>query len=128
MPYKCPEKRRQKAKEYSSKHYKYNRAQCIARIAEYKKAAKAQFLAFKARLACIHCGENHPATLDFHHVVRDPSNKKIYELTKNGAYAAAIKEITEKCVVLCSNCHRKVHYDERNPELPEHDQLTVDTD
>lgn len=112
MPYKDPEKRKQKAKEYSKKHYEANKDKCIARIARNKKASRQQFLEFKSRLSCVHCGENHPATLDFHHVVRHPSNRKIYELTRNGAYDAAIKEIIEKCIVLCSNCHRKHHWED----------------
>ena len=117
MPYKDPEKRRQKAKEYSKKHYEANKDKCIARIAQNKKASRQQFLEFKSRLSCVHCGENHPATLDFHHVIRHPSNRKIYELTRNGAYDAAIKEIMEKCIVLCSNCHRKHHDEERKRTL-----------
>lgn len=113
MPYKDPEIRKQKAREYSKKHYEANKAAYIERIARNKKAARQQFAEFKARLSCERCGENHPATLDFHHVVKHPSNRKINTLTKNGAYDAAIQEIMEKCVALCSNCHRKLHDSER---------------
>ena len=113
MPYKDPEKRKQKAREYSKKHYEANKEKHIARIAQNKKIYRQQFLEFKSRLSCVHCGENHPATLDFHHVVRHSSNRKIYELCKNGAYNKAIKEIMEKCIVLCSNCHRRLHDNER---------------
>jgi len=112
MPYKDPEKRKQKAKEYSKKHYETNKTARIAQISIHKKSARQQFFEFKSRLSCVHCGENHPATLDFHHVIRHPSNRKIYELTRNGAYDAAIKEISEKCIVLCSNCHRIHHWEE----------------
>lgn len=128
MPYKCPIKRKQKAKEYSAEHYKYNRAKIIARVAENKRKAKEQFLEFKSRLSCVQCGQNHPAALDFHHVIRDPSNKKISELTQNNAYAAAIKEITEKCIVLCASCHRIHHYNERIAQSPEHSKPAVNTD
>lgn len=127
MPYKDPELRKQKAREYSKKHYRANRAQCIARVREKKQIARQNFIEFKSRLSCVKCGQNHPATLDFHHVVRDPSNKKIYELTQNGAYDAAIKEISEKCVVLCNNCHRIHHWEERFT-LPEHNEPAVTTD
>lgn len=116
MPIKDPELRKIKQRQYSKKHYEANKASCIARIARNKKSSRQQFIEFKSRLSCIKCGENHPAALDFHHVVRDPSNKKIYELTKNGAYDAAIKEILEKCIVLCSNCHRKHHWEEDRKE------------
>lgn len=121
MPYKDPEIRKQKAREYSKRHYEANKSKYLARIISYKKAARQHFAEFKARLSCEKCGENHPATLDFHHVVKHPSNRKINTLTKNGAYDAAIKEIMEKCIVLCSNCHRKHHWEEdkERPHVPE---------
>lgn len=112
MPIKDLAKRKEKQREYSKKHYEANKSACIARISERKKRMRREFNEFKARLSCTKCGENHPAALDFHHVVKDPSNKKIYDLTQNGAYDAAIKEIMEKCIVLCSNCHRKHHFEE----------------
>ncbi len=115
MPIKDIALRKQKQREYSKKHYENNKALCISRNAENKRKLRQDFLAFKSRLSCEKCGENHPATLDFHHVISHPSNKKIYQLTKNGAYDAAIKEIMDKCIVLCSNCHRKHHFEERKP-------------
>jgi hypothetical protein len=62
----------------------------------------------KKTLKCERCGENHPKTLDFHH--RNPSEKfecvslmiRMYSLDK-------IKAEIDKCEVLCSNCHRKLH-------------------
>jgi hypothetical protein len=62
-------------------------------------------------LRCEHCGEDHPATFDFHHVKKDPDNVKVHKLIKNGAYKKILEEI-KKCIVLCANCHRKHHYEE----------------
>ena len=115
MPIKDLEKRKEKQREYSKKHYAANRDKQIARNSANKKRLRQEFLAFKSTLSCEKCGENHPATLDFHHVISHPSNKKIHTLTKNSAYDAAIKEIMDKCIVLCSNCHRKHHWEERKP-------------
>jgi hypothetical protein len=112
MPIKDPELRKLKQRQYSKKHYEANKAYYIARSAQNRKAARQQFIEFKSRLSCEKCGENHPATLDFHHVIKHPSNQKVHKLTKNGAYDAAIKEISEKCIVLCSNCHRIHHWEE----------------
>jgi len=75
--------------------------------------ARAEFMAWKATLSCSVCGENHPATLDFHHHSPHPDNLKINQLMKAKRYSFAKKEIEEKCIVLCSNCHRKHHWDER---------------
>lgn len=111
MPYKDPEVRRSKHKEYSKKHYEGNKSKIIAVSLENKRKARADWQIFKATLSCEFCGQNHPATLDFHHTVRDKSNRKISNLTKVGRYVAAREEI-KKCIVLCANCHRIHHHDE----------------
>lgn len=65
------------------------------------------------RLECVRCGENHPGVLDFHH--RNPAEKEFqigYAVLSDRAKQRVIDEIA-KCDVLCANCHRKLHYDER---------------
>lgn len=67
------------------------------------------FKEYKSSLACVRCGENHPACLDFHHV----SGEKTSEISKMVAYGRGKQVILDeiaKCEVLCSNCHRKEHY------------------
>ena len=79
---------------------------------KWKHKAKAEFMAWKATLFCTQCGENHPATLDFHHHTPHPDNKKINALMKASRFKFAKQEIAEKCIVLCANCHRKHHWDD----------------
>ena len=112
MPIKDPAKRAESAKIYRKRHYEKNKIAISAKVQERKRGLRKKFAEYKATLACTHCGENHPATLDFHHVIRHPSNKKINELLKRGAIERAMKEIEEKCIVLCSNCHRVLHWNE----------------
>jgi len=112
MPYKDPEKRRAKAREYSKRHYAENKAEVIETSRVNKNKARAAWQAYKNTLSCVKCGQNHTATLDFHHIVIDKSNRKINQLTTKGQYAAAREEI-KKCMVLCANCHRIHHHDER---------------
>lgn len=67
---------------------------------------------FKAASACARCGEDHPATLDFHH--RDPAAKD-FNLSNVSAYGWSLERIQAeiaKCEVLCANCHRKEHWQE----------------
>ena len=116
MPYKDPVKRAECAKISRKKHYEKNKVAISAKVQARKRGIRREFAAFKATLHCTKCGENHPATLDFHHVIRHPSNVKINELLKRGAIDRAIKEIQEKCIVLCSNCHRKHHWEEAKGE------------
>lgn len=112
MPIKDPVKRALCAKIYRKRHYEKNKIAIAAKVQDRKRRLRAEFAAYKASLCCTQCGENHPATLDFHHVIRDPANRKINDLLKRGAFHRAMKEIAEKCIVLCSNCHRKHHWDE----------------
>lgn len=65
-------------------------------------------------LKCKKCGENHPAVLDFHH--RDPNTKKntISNLKWSGCSLEQLKLEINKCDILCSNCHRILHYEYRN--------------
>lgn len=112
MPYKDPDKRRIKAREYSKKHYEENKTEIIETSRINKNKARAAWQEYKKSLSCESCGQNHPATLDFHHIVIEESNRKVNVLTTKGQYAAAREEI-KKCMVLCANCHRIHHHDER---------------
>lgn len=64
----------------------------------------------KARVGCQNCGESEPVCLEFHHL--DPTTKSVGRrqsisscLTWN--HDRLMKEV-QGCIVLCSNCHRKV--------------------
>lgn len=65
----------------------------------------------KSSLGCSMCREDESLKLAFHHF--DRKNKKcgISNLTKY-SFNDIDKEIA-KCEVLCHNCHRKLHYEER---------------
>lgn len=60
---------------------------------------------FKLKHKCCICGESDPCCLDFHHI-RD----KKFEIGHSAD--VTVKNLLsemEKCIILCSNCHRKVH-------------------
>jgi hypothetical protein len=112
MPYKDLEVRKRKHAEYSKKHYEKNKETEKIRIANTKKEKKAEWIAYKATLKCTNCGFNHSAALDFHHI--DPKTKEgaVHQFITNGKFARAYEE-AKKCIVLCANCHRIHHYEER---------------
>jgi predicted HNH restriction endonuclease len=112
MPYKDPEVRKQKHREYSRKHYEANKGAVIAKTATRKKSVRKQWIALKESVKCISCGFAHPAAIDFHHVNPSPSDRKIFALLRRNNFSAALEEI-KRCVPLCANCHRVHHYDER---------------
>ena len=76
------------------------------------------FYELKIGLKCLKCGFDHPAALDFHHI--DPSEKEFNISFSKSAYKSnkegLLKEI-EKCIVLCSNCHRIEHATNYNKVL-----------
>lgn len=57
---------------------------------------------------CALCPENQAVALDFHHVNPDEKEMSISELVKSGSRKRIDAEIL-KCVILCANCHRKLH-------------------
>ena len=116
MPYKDPEVKKAYHKLQSRKHYEKNKEKIIEATTKYSKRGKEKWDLFKGSLHCARCKENHIACMDFHHI--DPSEKE-YEVSKlvsNRMFTKAYKEV-KKCIVLCANCHRKLHYDEKTPAL-----------
>ena len=99
-------------KKVNASHYENNKSDYKQRSMSQRLKARDWLQEFKKTLHCEQCGESHPATLDFHHL--DPNSKDgaVSSLTSNGSVQIMKKEIA-KCIVLCSNCHRKLHYEER---------------
>ncbi len=62
---------------------------------------------------CMRCGYNkYPEVLEFHH--KNPS-KKNFNISLKGhcrSWERVRKEI-EKCELLCANCHRELHVEEK---------------
>ena len=70
----------------------------------------------KIEKGCYVCGEKHPAALDFHHL--DPSTKKFQLGNVRNQRRYTEQELLEeakKCVVICANHHRILHYEEWKP-------------
>lgn len=88
MPYKDP----QKQKDFKERW----RLENLSKFNEWKNT-----------LSCEICGEDESCTLDFHHL--DPNEKEEGISNIRHLTFSRIQKEVEKCVVLCSNCHRKVH-------------------
>jgi hypothetical protein len=56
------------------------------------------------------CGESNPACLDFHHKNPKTKKDKVSRLVDCAFNKNIILVEIRKCVVLCANCHRKLHY------------------
>ena len=61
----------------------------------------------KQELGCCLCDEDDPCCLDCHHL-GDKSDEVAYLVSKKTIKRLVVE--LNKCVCVCSNCHRKLHY------------------
>lgn len=62
---------------------------------------------------CSQCGYNkNIAALEFHHVNASEKELKLDKRTLSNVSMDKILEELNKCILLCSNCHKELHYPE----------------
>ena len=65
---------------------------------------------------CQMCGYNKCINaLEFHHVEKNHKEEKPSYIIMRWSWKRALEEL-KKCILICSNCHREIHYTERNVE------------
>lgn len=97
-------------KDYQNKKERY-----FERLKNNKRKNREWFEQYKSTLKCERCPENHPGCLDFHHVNPEEKEGTVSQFAgQTYSIKKTLSEI-EKCIVLCSNCHRKLHWDMKNP-------------
>lgn len=111
------EKNQDKLRLYRRTWYDRNKQKAKATVIRRERELIKYLEARKAEIGCQACSERHPACLDFHH--RDPSQKEL-EVSKivhlHGWSKERIEAEIAKCDILCANCHRKLHWMERQAE------------
>lgn len=68
----------------------------------------------KAGLECRNCGTKDHRVLEFHHADKSHKDYTIAEKAASFSLERLKKEI-DKCICLCANCHRILHYEEKQP-------------
>lgn len=96
-------------KEYRKKYYENGEnLKQRQRVKNRKKSLNAAYKKWKSKQSCRVCKEDSVECLDLHHL--DPSKKEyLVSSVINTASKKKIQKELDKCIVLCSNCHRKVH-------------------
>lgn len=91
---------------YKLEHYYNNKEAHYERNKRTEQKISIFIDEYKRSHPCSVCGETSIECLDFHHL----GNKEmeIAKLRKRGSIDRVKNEIS-KCIVLCANCHRKVH-------------------
>lgn len=106
--------RRERHREYMRERYKNDvefreRHKALVKQTRQRQRQAARDLVARAKAAgCSTCSETEPTCLDFHHVC----GIKEFALgdVMRGRYGAArIEAELAKCIVVCANCHRKIH-------------------
>ncbi len=109
MPYKDKQKQLEYKKAWNRRYYELNRDQERQRIVKRKQKISEWLANYKETLFCKTCGEKTAACLDFHHLEPRSKDFSVSQISSWGWGALKIEEEISKCVILCANCHRKLH-------------------
>jgi hypothetical protein len=69
----------------------------------------------KKSLSCAQCGFSDYRAIEFHHPDGEEKDFAIGTMLKDNRSVAAVEREIAKCIPLCANCHRIMHY--REPTL-----------
>lgn len=92
-------------------YYQENKDQYRRNLTRRRAERRLWFRKLKAGLVC-ECGEDHPGCIDFHH--NDPTDKRndVSRMVRQALAEEVILAEIAKCRVVCSNCHRKLHWED----------------
>ena len=74
------------------------------------KENRRKYIDYKKKIRCEHCGVRDHRVIDFHHL-RD-KHTEVSQLIYQGYGWTTIMSEIDKCIPLCSNCHRIHHSNE----------------
>lgn len=93
---------------YQSKQYKekYSKSRAV-RDKKLRDENRLRLTEYKASLGCKYCSEKESVCLEFHHM--DMSDKDFGIASNTHRTWPYIEKEIAKCIVVCSNCHKKIH-------------------
>lgn len=97
-----------KMRSYRRKWYRENKAHAKQTVLRRRRDLKTFVNAYKAKHGCQSCPEHDPDCLVFHHC----NGAKERTISRAILHGWSIEKLTleiSKCVVLCANCHLKLH-------------------
>jgi len=96
---------------YLKKHYKDNKPAYVKRNRASVRKIREYLNDLKRHGKCCQCPEDNDACLDFHHIGSTQKNFSIAQFSSKTHSLSKVKEEVGKCILVCSNCHRKIHAD-----------------
>lgn len=109
QPY-CKECKREIDKELYTSNHSDRKRKIRNRQNKVQTNLKELLTDIKKKSKCTICGESRWWVLDFHHI-RD-KRFEVSSLARRGCSLETFKEEIDKCIVVCANCHRDLHYKE----------------
>lgn len=70
----------------------------------------------KSKSKCLHCECNNIECLDFHHYSSNKKDGIGFMIRDKNITLKQLENEIQKCIILCSNCHRTLHANEREKE------------
>jgi hypothetical protein len=96
-------------KEIRKKSYEKNKDYYLKKNVRLRKHNAEWYIDYKNDKSCLVCGESESVCLDFHHLNGKDKDFSVSNMMYSTYSKEKIMKEIEKCVILCSNCHRKVH-------------------
>lgn len=104
----CKECNREKSKTYYASNIEKHRKVVRQRNKMWTEELRSRVYGVKRQKGCLLCKEGDPCCLDFHHP-NDDKKDNVATLVASGYSWQVVEEEINKCVILCANCHRKIH-------------------
>lgn len=115
-------------KEYFKQYYQINKLNLIKSISQWQKKNKKKVASYKTK--CKHnrrnelrsilneikqnsnceCGESYHKCLEFHHLDKSLKIENVSKMINKCVSVDIFKNEIKKCKIMCSNCHRKLHF------------------
>lgn len=97
-------------KNYDSEYYQKDKSKIRNITKKYKNKVKEWYDSFRKNLKCEKCSENRYWVLEWHHL--DPNQKEftVGNMVYSGYSIETIKKEIDKCICVCANCHKDIHY------------------
>lgn len=105
MPYKDIIKQKQAQHE----SYLRNKEKTRKKVQSLRANHREWYNALMKDKCCTYCPENCIPCLDWHHLDPSTKNENISKMMNSCRTFNTILEEMNKCIVVCSNCHRKIH-------------------
>ena len=96
-------------KIYRDNHYRNNKRKNVRRTSKRRETLREWVNTYKKERSCACCSESFYRCLEFHHLNPDEKDLAVADAINNGWSIKRIQKEIDKCILVCANCHVKIH-------------------